>query len=82
MIYTTQVDVKHETFDVCVFWLRAVFSTSPNIGAVGPPLVACPRLLIQVHPYLNAVASTRNMATNAGRLVAQPANLLHFVSVN
>jgi hypothetical protein len=47
VIYTTQGDVKDETFYACVFWLRAVVSSSPNIGAVGPPLIACPRLLTQ-----------------------------------
>ena len=59
MIYTTQGDVRDETFDTCVFWLRAIVSSSPNIGAEGPPLVACPRLLIQY----NRISRTSPPAT-------------------
>jgi len=36
----------------CVFLRRGVVSTSPNSQAGGPPLVGCPRLLIQfIHSY-------------------------------
>ena len=59
VIYTTQGDVRDETFDTCVFWLRAIVSSSPNIGAEGPPLVACPRLLIQY----NRISRTSPPAT-------------------
>ena len=38
---------------MCFFLRRRVVSTSPNPQAGGPPLVGCPRLLIQIiHSYL------------------------------
>ncbi|KAJ4436535.1 hypothetical protein ANN_16566 [Periplaneta americana] len=47
--------------------IEAVVSPSPNPQAGGPPLIGCPRLLIQyIHsypPYLEAVFSIRNLRT-------------------
>ncbi|KAJ4446277.1 hypothetical protein ANN_12972 [Periplaneta americana] len=46
---------------------RWVVSPSPNPQAGGPPLIGCPRLLIQYirsyPPYLEAVSSIRNLRT-------------------
>jgi hypothetical protein len=47
-----------------IFLRRGVVSPTPNTQDEVPPLVGCPRLLIQYtrsyHPYLEALSSIRN----------------------
>jgi hypothetical protein len=50
----------------------------PNSQAGGPPLVDCPRLLIQYirsyPPYLEAVSSIRNLRTRCTLVTRVPVN--------
>jgi hypothetical protein len=51
----------------------------PNHRAGGPPLVGCPRLLMQYissyPPYLEAIASIRNLRTRNGVETRDPLNV-------
>jgi hypothetical protein len=51
----------------------------PNPQAGGPPLVGCPRLLIQYirryPPYLDAVSSIRNPRTRHAVVTRDPPNM-------
>jgi hypothetical protein len=59
-------------------WWRVV-SPTPNSSARGPPLVGCPRLLIQCicsyPPYLEVVSSIRNMRTRHVVVTREPSNM-------
>jgi hypothetical protein len=58
----------------------------PNPQAGGPPLVGCPRLLIQYirsyPPYLEAVSSIRNLRTRHAAVTRDPPNMAGFELVN
>jgi hypothetical protein len=51
----------------------------PNPQAGGPPLVGCPRLLIQYirsyPPYLDGVSSIRNLRTRHAVVTRDPPNM-------
>jgi hypothetical protein len=51
----------------------------PNPEAGGPPLFACPRLLIQYirsyHPYLEAVSSICNLRMQHAVVTRDPSNM-------
>jgi hypothetical protein len=65
--------------------MRSVLEKPPvmqllkNVSAEGPPLVGCPRLLIQyIHsypPYLEAVSSIRNVRTRHAMATRDPPNM-------
>jgi hypothetical protein len=54
-------------------------SPTPNPQAGGPPLVGCPRLLIQYIrsylPYLEVVSSIRNLRTRHAVVTRDPPNM-------
>jgi hypothetical protein len=62
-----------------IFLQRGVFSPTPNPLAGGPPLVDCPRLLIEYirsyPPYLEAVSSIRNLRTRRAVVTRDPRNM-------
>jgi hypothetical protein len=62
-----------------IFLRRGVVSRTPNPQAGGPPLIGCPRLLIQYirsyPPYLEAVSSIRNLRTRHGVVTMNPPNM-------
>jgi hypothetical protein len=66
------------------FMVRSCYPT-PNPQAGGPPLVCCPRLLIQhIHSYppkLEGVSSIRNLRTRHAVVTRDPPNMVTFVTV-
>jgi hypothetical protein len=68
------------TFRDVIHFLRwGVVSPLPNPQAGGPPLVGCPRLLIQYirsyPPYLDAFSSIRNLRTRHAVVTRDPLNM-------
>jgi hypothetical protein len=61
---------------VFIFLRSGVVSPPPNPEAGGPPLVGCPRLLIQYirscPPYLEAFSSIRNLKTRHAVVTRDP----------
>jgi hypothetical protein len=61
-----------------------IVSPSPNPQAGGPPIVGCPRLLIQCirsyHPYSEAVSSIRNPRTRHAMVTGDQLNMDQVVS--
>jgi hypothetical protein len=61
-------------------FLRWVVRATPNPQTGGPPLVGCPRLLIQYirsyHPYLEAVPSIRTLRTRHAVVTRNPPNMV------
>jgi hypothetical protein len=59
-----------------IFLRWGVVSPTPNPQAGGPPLIGCPRLLIQYinsyPPYLEAVSSIRNLRTRHAVVTRDP----------
>ncbi|KAJ4442813.1 hypothetical protein ANN_04406 [Periplaneta americana] len=61
--------------NVLILVIIKVISPSLNPQAGGPPLIGCPRLLIQyIHsysPYLEAVSSIRNLRTRHAVVISK-----------
>jgi hypothetical protein len=61
------------------YFLRWVVSPTPNPQAGGPPLVGCPRLLVQYirsyPPKLEGVSSIRNLRTRHAVMTRDPPNI-------
>jgi hypothetical protein len=67
-----------------IFLRRGVVRPTPNPQAGGPPLVRCPRLLVQYIrsylPYLEVVSSIRNLSTSHTIVTRDTCNMgSHFV---
>jgi hypothetical protein len=66
--------------NVFPFLRWGVVSPPPNPQAGGPPLVGCPRLIIQYirsyPPYLEAFSSIRNLRTRHAVVTRDPLNLV------
>jgi hypothetical protein len=62
-----------------IFLWWGIVSPTPNHQDGGPPLIGCPRLLIQYirsyPPYLEAVSSIRNLRTRHAVVTRDPPNL-------
>jgi hypothetical protein len=69
-----------------LFLSWGVVSPPPNLQAGGPPLVGCPRLLIQyIHsypPYLEAFSSIRNLRTCHAVVTRDPLNMEVFMKLD
>jgi hypothetical protein len=54
-----------------------------NPQAGRPPLVDCPRLLIQYNcsypPYLEAASSIHNLGTHHGMVTSNPVNMIYII---
>jgi hypothetical protein len=66
-------------FVTSLFFTVRSCSPTPNPKAGGPPLVSCPRLLIQYirsyPPYLEGVSSIRNLRTRHAVVTRDPPNM-------